>query len=96
MDVERFGLPPSLMSAQMNRGENRMKRVILTIVSSAILMMAMAGAAIAEPPGAAPGTGLTGACNMLLDPTMTTIPMVRDAPQGNAGMFHAVAVSGCS
>jgi hypothetical protein len=43
----------------------------------------------------APGTGLAGASNMLLDPTMTTIPMVRDAPQGNAGMFHAVAVSGC-
>jgi hypothetical protein len=43
----------------------------------------------------APGTGLAGASNMLLDPTMTTIPMVRDAPQGNVGMFHAVAVSAC-
>jgi len=36
-----------------------------------------------------------GALNMLNDPTMLTIPMTRDAPQGNAGMFHAVAVSGC-
>jgi hypothetical protein len=43
----------------------------------------------------APGTGLAGAENMLLDPTMTTIPMVRDAEQGNAGMFHAVDVSSC-
>ena len=84
------------MPTQIKRGGKRMKRVILTIGSSAILMVAMAGPAVAEPPGAAPGTGLTGACNMLLDPTMTTIPMVRDAPQGNAGMFHAVAVSGCS
>jgi hypothetical protein len=44
---------------------------------------------------AAPGTGLTGALNMLQDATMFTIPMARDADQGNAGMFHAVDVSGC-
>jgi hypothetical protein len=36
-----------------------------------------------------------GALNMLNDPTMFSIPMTRDAPQGNAGMFGAVAVSGC-
>jgi hypothetical protein len=71
------------------------KRVILTIVSSAILMVAMAGAAAAAT-GPAPGTGLVGACNMLLDKTMVWIPMARDAAQGNAGMFHAVDVSGCS
>ena len=35
------------------------------------------------------------ALNMLHDPTMFTIPMARNAPQGDAGMFHAVAVSGC-
>jgi hypothetical protein len=46
-------------------------------------------------PCAAPGTGLPGALNMLHDPTMFTIPMARDAAQGTAGMFHAVAVSGC-
>jgi hypothetical protein len=43
----------------------------------------------------APGTGLPGALNMVLDPTMFTIPMERDAAQGNDGMFHAVDVSGC-
>jgi len=69
-----------------------MKRLVLAIVSSAILMVAMAGAAMAEPPG----TGLVGACNMLRDKTMVTVPMARDAAQGNAGMFHAVDVSGCS
>ncbi len=73
-----------------------MKRLVLAIVSSAILMVAVAGTAVAEPPRAAPGTGLVGACNMLLDKTMVTIPMARDAAQGNAGMFHAVDVSGCS
>jgi hypothetical protein len=72
-----------------------MRRLIIVIMSSAILMVATAGAAIAGP-GAAPGTGLVGACNMLLDATMVSIPMARDAAQGNAGMFHAVDVSGCS
>jgi hypothetical protein len=46
-------------------------------------------------PCAAPGTGLGGALNMLLDATMTTLPMGKDAAQGNTGMFHAVDVSGC-
>jgi hypothetical protein len=72
-----------------------MRRLIIVIMSSAILMVATAGAAIAGP-GAAPGTGLVGACNMLRDATMVSIPMARDAAQGNAGMFHAVDVSGCS
>ena len=71
-----------------------MRRLIIVIMSSTILMVATAGAAIAGP-GAAPGTGLVGACNMLLDATMVSIPMARDAAQGNAGMFHAVDVSGC-
>ena len=43
----------------------------------------------------AQGTGLPGALNMWHDPTMFTIPMARNADEGNAGMFHAVAVSGC-
>jgi len=43
----------------------------------------------------APGTGLAGALNMIHDATMLTIPMARDADQGNAGMSRAVDVSGC-
>jgi len=43
----------------------------------------------------APGTDLAGAFNMIHDLTMLDIPMARDAEQGNAGMFHAVEVSGC-
>jgi hypothetical protein len=43
---------------------------------------------------AAAATGpYCGALNMLHDHTMMTVPMLHDAPQGNAGMFHAVAVS---
>jgi hypothetical protein len=42
-----------------------------------------------------PGTGLAGAENMLHDPTMLTIPMLRDAPQGNIGMFRAIDESAC-
>ena len=49
----------------------------------------------ASRPCPAPGTGLPGALNMLHDATMFTIPMVHDAAQGNAGMFVAVANSGC-
>jgi hypothetical protein len=62
-----------------------------------ILLVGSATARSAEVSGAcaAPGTGLPGALNMLHDPTMFTTPMARDAAQGNAGMFHAVAVSGC-
>jgi hypothetical protein len=55
-----------------------------------------AGSAEASRLCAAPGTGLVGALNMLRDATMFTIPMTHDADQGNAGMFHAVDVSGCS
>jgi len=50
----------------------------------------------ASRPCPAPGTGLAGAKNMVHDATMLTIPMAHDADQGNAGMSHAVGVSGCS
>ena len=88
-------LEGSLCCSRKSKGEESMKRLVLAIVSSAILMVAMAGAAAAAT-GPAPGTGLVGACNMLLDKTMVTIPMARAAAQGIAGMFHAVDVSGCS
>lgn len=67
-----------------------MKRPILATLSSAILMVAMAGAGIAGP-----GPSLVGACNMLHDATMATVPMQHDAAQGTAGMYRALAVSGC-
>jgi hypothetical protein len=55
------------------------------------------GASFAEGsrPCVAPGGGFPGALNMMHDPTMLSIPMERDAPQGNAGMFRAVAQSAC-
>jgi len=56
---------------------------------------ATAAAASADKTCPAPGTGLAGALNMLLDPTMVTVPMMHDSPKGNEGMFRAVAQSGC-
>lgn len=46
-------------------------------------------------PCTAPGGGYPGALNMLHDRKMFDVPMLKDAPQGNAGMFHAVDVSSC-
>ncbi len=43
---------------------------------------------------AAPAAGM-GAYNMIADPSMGDIPMERDAPQGNAGMWTAAYASGC-
>ena len=64
---------------------------------------AMTGAAIAALSNApavastcpAPGTGLAGALNMIADATMLTVPMARDAAQGNAGMNTAVTNTAC-
>jgi hypothetical protein len=70
-----------------------------------VLMMAAAPVALSgitamAATGPAPGTGRTGACNMLhaFIPSgggMATA-MTVDNAHGNAGMFHAVDVSGCS
>jgi hypothetical protein len=78
----------------------------ITTAKKVLMVMAMTGATLAGSagiasagPGPAPGTGVIGGCNMLLDPTMMTVPMVKDTlhgngANGNAGMFGAVAASG--
>ena len=60
------------------------------------------GSAEAAKPSDLAGAEYVGACNMLHDATMMTIPMVRNNPDGdifsgngNLGMWHAVDVSGC-
>jgi hypothetical protein len=58
-------------------------------------LLVAAGSAEASRPCPAPGGGFPGALNMVHDETMLTIPMAHNAPQGNAGMSQAVAVSGC-
>jgi len=74
-----------------------MKRLVALV--STLVVLALTGTVSVEASTTpAPGTGLPGACNMLLDPTMlpgTGGAMDHDAPQGNAGMHTAVAVSGC-
>ncbi|ADU46952.1 hypothetical protein [Intrasporangium calvum] len=70
--------------------------LIITLGAAPLALAIPASAAT----GPAPGTGLTGACNML----QAILPsgagmghaMTVDAPQGNAGMWRAVDVSGCS
>lgn len=74
------------------------KRMLFAIVLVLVLLVLAAPILAPQPAEAAcpaPGTGYAGALNMLHDPTMRTIPMTHDAPQGNAGMFTAVANSGC-
>jgi len=69
------------------------QKAIAVVIAAAPFAVTSFPAVAAGSP--APGTGLTGACNMLLDPTMATVPMTHDSANGNAGMFRAVAVSGC-
>jgi hypothetical protein len=87
------------MRAAGIRSQRRMLNKCLGRLGIAIVIALWPLAAATLPAsaanGPAPGTGLTGACNMLLDPTMVTVAMTHDAANGNAGMFRAVAVSGC-
>jgi hypothetical protein len=77
------------------------RRVRLLVVTAvvALSLSAFAGTAAAAT-GPAQGTGLVGACNMLLawgagaNGGMANAMSVDDA-NGNDGMWHAVAVSGC-
>lgn len=74
-------------------------RVVAVTALIALTLSAFAGTAAAAT-GAAPGTGLIGACNMLLawdvgaNGGMANAMSVDNAA-GNDGMWHAVAVSGC-
>lgn len=78
-----------------------MKKMLISTIIALLVLSVLAGTAFAARPAEAgrpcpaPGGGYTGALNMLHDATMWTIPMARDADQGNAGMFHAVEVSAC-
>jgi hypothetical protein len=67
----------------------------LVALVSTLVVLALTGTVSVEASTTpASGTGFVGACHMLHDATMGTIPMTHDAPQGNIGMFHAVFVSG--
>jgi hypothetical protein len=75
-----------------------MKRLV-ALVSTLVVLGLTGTVSVEASTTPAPGTGYVGACNMLLDPTMrpgSGGAMDHDAPQGTAGMNHAVDVSGCS
>jgi len=82
-------VPRGLPAATILAPQSGLATSVATINGSA------ASSAEASRPCVSPGTGLPGALNMVHDATMLTTPMARDADQGNAGMFHAVDVSGC-
>jgi hypothetical protein len=69
-------------------------RLALTVTAGAVIV-ALSSAPVAAATCPAPGTGLPGALNMIADASMLTVPMARDAAQGNAGMNTAVTNSGC-
>ena len=82
----------------MDRAFRRFRVVLVTGLVT-LSLTAFAGS-VSAAPGPTPN-GFTGACNMLNDATMATIPMVRNNPDGdifagngNAGMWRAVAESG--
>ena len=69
--------------------------LVLTIVASAMALTSLPALAATGP---APGTGLVGACNMLVPAAASGMfdkAMSLDNANGNAGMFHAADVSGC-
>ena len=82
----------------MERMARRFRLVAVTALI-ALSLSAFAGTAAAAT-GPAQGTGLVGACNMLLawgagaNGGMANAMAVNNA-NGNAGMWQAVAVSGC-
>jgi hypothetical protein len=69
-------------------------RVALAATTGAVLLT-LASAPVAAHTCPAPGTGLPGALNMAAGGAGMEHAMSVDAPQGNAGMFRAVANSGC-
>lgn len=70
-----------------------MKRFL--VISAVVFAAVGMGAGVATAGPAPTPDGWCGALNMLHDSTMGSVPMARDNPNGNIGMFHAVDVSGC-
>ena len=68
---------------------------LVSMLSIALVGLSCGVAAAADSP--APGTGLTGACNMVIkfDAGMNHAMTINN-PNGTNGMWHAVDVSGCS
>jgi hypothetical protein len=78
-----------------------MRRLILAIVSSAILMVAMAGAAVAGPPGTnfpeQPGLNIANACATVLSNPGTAIGGVAERHESStaAGITGKLIVDAC-
>jgi hypothetical protein len=82
----------------MEKNLRSFKSLMIVVVLVLAFTMVMPAAQPVQSAGVcpAPGTGLAGALNMIHDATMRSIPMARDAAQGNAGMLTAVLNTSCS
>ena len=67
--------------------------MLVVLVLAAVVFSAQPAHAAGVCP--APGTQLAGAANMLLDATMWDTMVNHTAPQGDTGMFLAVANTAC-
>jgi hypothetical protein len=83
--------------------DRTLRRFRVVLVTGLVMLSLTAFAGSASAASGPTPNGYVGACNMLNDATMATIPMVRNNPDrdifagnGNAGMWHALDVSGCS
>jgi hypothetical protein len=91
-NLKNEGLETMETKVRLNKGW----RVLFALVlAAAILTSAILAPHPAEAACPAPGGTNAGALNMVHDATMLTIPMIHDAPQGNAGMTTAVNNSSC-
>ena len=75
-----------------------MRRRIGLVASAVVVSALVAGASPAAAAQIPTPNGLCGARNMMnpnARPHMLEAMMLHTAPQGDAGMFHAVAVSSC-
>jgi hypothetical protein len=91
-------VPAPVFDAGKTSKEETMKRVLVLISASVVVGLAAFAGSASAATNPSQGTGLVGACNMLVPAAafgMFDKAMSLDSAQGNAGMFHAVAVSGC-
>jgi hypothetical protein len=74
--------------------KNWSARLALAVAAGAVIA-AVSSAPVVAQTCPAPGGTYAGALNMAHDAKMDSVPMMRDNPKGNAGMFRAVDNTAC-
>src|SRR4051794_23349977 len=91
----RLGVGPQRAGKETGGMTKNWSAKLALAVAAGALIAAVSSAPVAAQTCPAPGGGYAGALNMVHDATMLTVPMTQDAPQGNAGMYTAVANTAC-